>query len=177
MTSEKKTFQFLLLDAGPIIELFRLNLWDSFIDRCEVTIPRRVAEESKYASQDFKDIRIDLNPYEESQAIQILDVDLSVAKRFHDKFSTSYRLDIHDGEKEALAFLDSSNDDWVLCSSDHAVFCALGVLGKGDQGISLEEVLNKIGLSKQLSWQFSKRFREKCTQQGEIDVIQGKGFC
>ena len=39
-----KKFPFLLLDAGPIIKLFELNIWDEFLKRCDVNIPRTVAE-------------------------------------------------------------------------------------------------------------------------------------
>lgn len=177
MTSGKKKFQFLLLDAPPIIELFRLNLWDKFLAKCDVTVVGEVVREAKWASQEDEDICIDLRSYEDSGAIQIVEVDSSIAKNFYDKFTSLYQEGIHLGEKEALAFLDSSNDEWMLCSGDHAVFCALGVLGKGEQGISLEEILNKIGLSKKLEWQFSQRFREQYTRQGEIDTIQDKGLC
>ena len=45
-----KRFQFLLLDAGPIIKLFELGLWDAFIKKYEVSISRTVANQAKYAS-------------------------------------------------------------------------------------------------------------------------------
>jgi len=46
-----KKFQFLLLDAGPIIKLFEIGLWEKFIERCEITIARTVVEEAVYTSQ------------------------------------------------------------------------------------------------------------------------------
>jgi hypothetical protein len=55
--------QFLLLDAGPIIKLFSLGIWDSFIKNCDVTVSQIVADQAKYASQEFEDICIDLEPY------------------------------------------------------------------------------------------------------------------
>ena len=55
-----KKFRFLLLDAGPIIKLFELAVWDEFISRCDVTVCRTVAEEARRASQELEDIRIDL---------------------------------------------------------------------------------------------------------------------
>jgi len=33
-----------LLDAGPIIKLFELDIWDAFIEKCDVTVARTVAE-------------------------------------------------------------------------------------------------------------------------------------
>ena len=137
-----KKFQFLLLDTGPIIKLFQLGLWDNFIEKCEVTICRTVADESKYASREFQDIRIDLNSCEQDGLIHIIDVDLSTIRAFLDKLPQSYAPD--PGEKETLAFMFSSPEKWRVCASDHIVFKILGFFGKGEQGISLEEVLAKI---------------------------------
>ena len=53
-----KKIQFLLLDAGPIIKLFELGVWDAFIKNCDVTVCRIVANEAKYASQEYEDIRM-----------------------------------------------------------------------------------------------------------------------
>jgi len=50
------------------------------------------------------------------------------------------------------------------------------LLGKAEQGISLEELLQSIGLSQALEWQYTKKFREKYTRLGQIDFTQGKGL-
>jgi hypothetical protein len=55
------------------------------------------------------------------------------------------------------------------------VYRVLGNLGRRDQGVSLEEVLQKIGLGRKVGWQYSKAFREQYTRQGETDGIQGRG--
>ncbi|HEW79441.1 MAG TPA: hypothetical protein ENH34_05715 [Phycisphaerales bacterium] len=170
-----KKFQFLLLDAGPIIKLFELGIWNDFIKRCDVTISRTVANQAKHASQEFEDIRIDLKPYEKQDLIRIVDVELSIVKTFYDKFDLLYEVIIHPGEKETLAFLCDSSESWQVCAADGAVFRVLGLLGKSGQGISLEEVLKEIGLSRKLEWKYSKRFREKWTHQGQIDSIQNQG--
>lgn len=171
-----KKFQFLLLDAGPIIKLFELGIWDDFIKRCMVTISRTVANEAKWASREFEDIRIDLMSFEQAGLIKVLDLDLSLVKTFYDRFDLQYRAEIDDGEKEILAFLCNSDEDWLACSSDHAVFRVLGLLGKPDQGISLQEVLDTIGLSKtNLESEYTKSFREKWTRKGQADSIQDKG--
>jgi len=167
-----KKFQFLLLDAGPIIKLFELDIWDEFIKQCDVMVSKTVANESKYASQELQDIHIDLVPYEDKGLIQILDTESSVVKSLLDKLPKSYVDILHDGEKQTLAILANSSEDWKVCAADGAVFRVLGFLGKAGQGISLEEVLSKIGLGQALDWQFSKRFREKYTKIGQIDSIQ-----
>jgi hypothetical protein len=167
-----KRFQFLLLDAGPIIKLFELGIWEAFIEKFGVTICRRVAEEAKWASRELEDIRIDLDFYEQRDLINIEDVDLSLVQNFYDKLKHEYVDSIHDGEKETLSFLYSVSEDWRLCAADGAVFRVLGLHDRAEQGISLEEVLIQIGLSRQLEWQYTEKFREKYTRMGQIDSIQ-----
>ena len=167
-----KKFQFLLLDAGPIIKLFELNLWETFIEKCNVTISRIVADEAKYARRDFTDVRIDLNPYEEKGSINIIEVELPVVQKFYKKFNPLYQPIIHDGENETLAFLYDSPDNWLVCAADAAVFRVRGFLGKSECGISLEEILKQTGKSQSLEWKFTQKFRELYTHKGQIDAIQ-----
>jgi hypothetical protein len=171
-----KKFQFLLLDAGPIIKLFELGLWEDFIDKCDVTLCRTVAQQGKWASQEDQDICIDLETYERANRIRILDVELPVVKAFYERFDLSYRTELHPGEKETLAFLHSSSEPWLLCTADAAVFKTLGVLGRSAQGISLQEALAQLGLGRNLEWKYSERFRQKYTALGQADSIQGKGL-
>jgi len=56
------------------------------------------------------------------------------------------------------------------------VFRVLGNLNKEEQGVSLEEVLQKIGLGRQLKHQFSKTYRENWTKKGSQESIQGTGL-
>jgi len=171
-----KRFTFLLLDTGPIIKLFELGIWDEFIAKCHVATSRTVAEQAQYASREFEDIPIDLKLYEEQDLIEIIDVELSIVKAFYDKFDLTYKAGIHDGEKETLAFLDNSSENWRVCSADRAVFTVLGLLGRAEQGISLEEILKVVGLPQKLEWKYTKSFREKYTRLGQIDSIQDKGL-
>lgn len=66
-----KRFPFLLLDAGPIIKLFELGIWEEFISRCDVTVSRTVAEEAQYASREFEDICIELESYVAQERIAV----------------------------------------------------------------------------------------------------------
>jgi len=170
-----KRFPFLLIDAGPIIKLFSLGIWDDFIKYCDVSISRIIVDDQALYTEDGKK-HIDLNPYEERELIKIIDVEPSVVKTFYDKFDLLYQADIHDGEKETLAFLCNSTENWIVCAADGAVFRVLGLLGKAEQGISLEEVLEKIGLSRKLEWKYTKKFCEKYTRIGQIDSIKNKGL-
>lgn len=174
-----KKFPFLLLDAGPIIKLFELDIWDEFIERCDVTISRTVAEqEVVFANKEDDKVYIDfgLKPWEEKGLIKIIEMKPSEVKLFYKKSNLEGKYKIDPGEEEALAFLCERPKDWKLCSTDGPVFGVLGFLGKGDQGISLEEALKEIGLSRELECKYTKRFREKYTRLGRIDSVHGKGL-
>jgi len=170
-----KKFQFLLLDAGPIIKLFELGIWDEFLEKCDVSISQTVADEAKWTSQKFEDVRIDLELYKDK--VKIFDTDLPLAKSFIDRFNEPYKAIIHAGEKETLAFLCNSSEQYLLCSADKAVYQVLGLLGKAEQSISLEEILDQIGLSQRnLGRQYTKKFRVIWIQKGQIDSIQDRGL-
>ena len=169
-----KKFQFLLLDAGPIIKLFSLGIWDDFLKHCDVTVSRIIADDQALFTEDGTK-QINLKPYEE--IVRIIDVELSAVKPFYSKFGSLYKAEVHPGEKETLAFLCTSSENWQVCSADHVVFRVLGLLNKADQGISLEEILVIIGLSQSnLEWEYTKRFREKWTRKGQVDFTQGQGL-
>jgi len=173
-----KKFRFLLLDAGPIIKLFELGIWEKFIERCDVTISSTVAVEAKWASQEYKDVKINLDTYKEK--IKIIETELSLASTFYTKLPNTYKddVEVQDGEVQTLAFLCDSSLDWRLCSADHVVFRILGLLGKGEQGRSLEEKTrirwDKI-TPRDEDWKYTKKFREKWTFEGQKDFIQGQG--
>jgi hypothetical protein len=176
--SRMKKFQFLLLDAGPIIKLFEIGLWEKFIERCYVTIARTVVEEAVHTGQRGSLGYIDF-PFEkaaEQGSIQIIDVAPPTIQSFLQNSKIGLKYAIHDGEAETLAFLENSSENFILCTADSAVFSALGFLDKAEKGISLEEVLHKVGLvpSQKLEWQYRKKFREKYTQLGGRDFIQDK---
>ena len=44
-----------------------------------------------------------------------------------------------------------------------------------EKGVSLEEVLNGVGLSRKLEWRFTADFRQRYTRQGTQDMIAGFG--
>ena len=178
MMSAKKKYKFLLLDTGPIIKLFELGLWDIFIDRCNVTLARTVAEiEAQYAHGEKKDIRIDLEEYEQMGKIKIEDVSLRQMSEFINKFPINYKETIHSGEKETLAFFYYSQDNWMVCSADKAVYRVLGAMGKAENGVSLEKILNKIGLSQSdLEPKYTEKFKNHYTKMGSSDFVQGQGF-
>lgn len=178
--SRMKKFRFLLLDAGPIIKLFELDIWDEFIKRCDVTISRTVAEEEVVFAgkgEDKEYIDFGLKPWEEKDLIKIIEVEPPKIKAFYEKSNLQGKYTIDHGEEETLAFLHRHSEDWKVCSADGAVYSVLGFLGRGEQGISLEEILKEIGLSQGiLEWKYRKKFREKYTLIGQADSIQSQAL-
>jgi len=169
---------FLLLDAGPIIKLFELGLWEKFIERCDIVITRTVVEEAVHIGQCDCLNYIDF-PFEEADkqgSIKIVDMPFSAIQSFLRNSTIGMKYAIDPGEAETLAFLLNSSENFILCTADGPVFSALGILDKGESGISLEELLKKTGLSTshKLEWRFSKKFREKYTRIGYLDSIQNR---
>ena len=56
------------------------------------------------------------------------------------------------------------------------MFRVLGLLNRSDQGISLEEVLQKVGLGRSVAKQYTKQFRERYAREGEQDSVRGRGL-
>jgi hypothetical protein len=177
-------FELLLLDAGVVIGLHELGLWREIVDRCHVTITQTIVDETQYQlSTDPAEIQerlipdaIDLQAEIQRGKIQCKDVPLDKIRQFKKIFDPSYFDRLDPGEVESLALLFESEQKWLICSADAIVFKVLGRLGRSQQGISLEEILQQTGLAKKIGWKFSKQFREKYTWQGEKDSITGTGL-
>ena len=165
-----------LLDAGIIIELYRQGIWEHVISHYEITIAETVAEESMF----FKDaaghrVSIDLSGVIEADQIRCVTTSPSQVSTFLNRFGQDYVERLDAGELESLVYLYSTSDQMGICSADSIVFKVLGVTDKSDLGISLEELLNECGMSRNLSWQYTKAFRDKYTHDGFQDRLQGFG--
>jgi len=170
-----KKYRLLLLDAGVVIELFRLGLWDKVIELCDVHLSRVVAEkEVRYYRGHAADKQIDLSAY--TNKISVVDVDSAACGSFLAKFDPTYLERLDPGELESLVCLTSSQDQYLLCSGDKIVYRVLGRLGRAEQGISLEEILAGIGLGRPLRHEYEKAFREEWTRKGQQEGIMGFGL-
>jgi hypothetical protein len=96
-------------------------------------------------------------------------------RQFSARFDPLYIEKLDPGEAAALAYLFDQNLDWMICSSDAIVYRILGNFKRGSQGISLEEVLNTIGLGRDLKHLFTKKFREEWTRRGFAEGLGGLG--
>ena len=169
-------FQFLLLDANIVIYLYELGIWDRFTELCEVTLASSVAfDEAQFWEDDEGEehhFKLELKSDIDNGKIKCVKVALQKCWEFAQQFI--YKIDR--GEAESLAFLLSEREEWLISSGDAVVFKVLGRLSRGHQGKSPEEILRQIGLSKELRWEYTKKFREKYTRMGEQDSITGTGL-
>ena len=161
-----------------VIRLHELGIWEHLRDRCEIYLSRIVAEKEvlfQPGDEDEYGEDIDLSSDISNGRVQVFDVTAGELKVFREQFDSLYLGDLDDGEAESLTYMMRQSDEFLISSGDAIVFRVLGNLGRGNQGLSLEEILQKVGLGRSLDWPYSKAFREKYTKDGEADMIQGRG--
>lgn len=171
-------FQLLLLDANIIIAAHELGIWPKLVEKCAITITRTVVEHESYYWRDKQGTphEIDLTNYIKEGKINCVDVPVPVVDSFFSKFGPTYLDRIDPGEADSLAFLYHSNENWRIASADGIVFKILGCLGRSEQGISLEEITQQIGLTCKFDKHYTKDFRVSLTKQGQQDGITGMGL-
>lgn len=173
-----KRFSLLLLDANAVILLFGLGIWDRVLDTCDIHLARIVAdiEATFFVDSSGMQRPIDMGPYERDGRITVHDVPVTQVTAFKNRFTGPLLDKLDPGEAESLALLVESTERFLICSSDAIVFRVLGALRMGDQGLSLEEILQKIGLARKLQHQYCKEFRLRYTRQGFDEGIRGFGM-
>ncbi len=173
-----KKSRFLLLDANVVIKLSELGIWKQIIERCEILLAETVVEQEAefFFDEDGEQHAIDLSEDIRSHRVSMVKVDVRALRTFLDRFDPVYADALDPGELESLAYLFDSDDPCTVCSSDAIVFRVLGRLSRSERGLSLEEVLGAVGLGRELPYQFSRKFRERWTKQGQQEMIQGIGL-
>ena len=167
----------LILDANVVIHLHEFGIWSKLISVCDVHLPRTVVDESNFYEEDGQRQYIDLSDDITEKRVTVFDVSLSDIQTFRNQFDALYVGGLDPGETEALAYLCKSSQPLMISSGDAIVYRVLGRLNRGDQGISLEEILQKVGLQRgQLPHSCTRAFRDHFTQAGATDAIQGVGI-
>ena len=167
----------LILDACVVIRLHELGIWEPVCDQCDIHLSRIVAEKEvlfQPGDEGGYGEDIDLLPDIDNRRVQVFDVKASELKDFRGQFDPSYLGDLDDGESESLAYMMKQTGDFLISSGDAIVYRVLGNLGLGNLGLSLEEILQKIGQGRKLEWPYTKAFREKYMSDGQTDMIQGR---
>lgn len=171
-----KRLSLLLLDANVVIYLFELGIWEKVVSLCDIHLARTVIDEARFYEDDQGVTHpFDLSGHVDSKAIAAFDVLPSQMDAFFDKFDPVYLEKLDAGEAESLAYLLTASDEMLICSADAIVFCVLGNLDRSAQGISLDEVLQRIGQGRRLRSWFGKPFRDKWTAKGVEERLRGFG--
>lgn len=170
-------YKLLLLDANVVIELFEQGIWDEVVEKCEIYLSRTVAEKEALFWEDHRGRRhtINMQPYEESGRVEIFDLSFQKLKSYRESFGSVYFKKLDPGENESLAFLSDHKDVAKICSADKIVYRVLGNLHMREKGISLEEILDSIGLGRRLRHEFCKAYRKKWTRKGFQEKMRGLG--
>lgn len=166
----------LILDACVVIQLHEMGRWDDILRRCDIHLSEIVARQ-EVRFDDANGVRIDLTSALDDGSITTFSVTEEDIEAFRNRFDADYLGVLDDGEAESLAYLFASKDDYLISSADRIVFRVLGNLHRSEQGISLQEILNRLGsTASQLPQQYSKAFREQWSETGFQERMRGVGF-
>ncbi|MHB8899520.1 MAG: hypothetical protein ACYC6Y_12290 [Thermoguttaceae bacterium] len=172
-----KKFNLLLLDANVVIEISRHGLWEEMVARCNIHLAQTVLDESQFYEDDRGDKHyIDLSSFVAAKALTLFDLAASQLDGLRAQFDAVYFEKLDPGETESLAYLLEQSDECRICSGDKIVYRVLGSLNRADQGVSLEEVLGRIGLGRKLAREFTKVYREEWTKKGFQERLTGIGL-
>jgi len=154
-----------LLDADIIIDLHRLNLWKSLTKNNKIHISSIICQEANYFDDtEGKRHFIDLAKEAGKTFIEI-SATLEQLARIAKEFEGLYEINLHSGEKEALALL-LTRKEMLFCTCDKAAMKALGFLGISHQGISFEKLLERNGIKKKLGIKHSESQFRQFIQEG-----------
>lgn len=142
-----------LLDADVIIDLLSLGLFDTLVDRHEITVAKSVIQEvksynkiygddSSYTPIDFRGQYVTSGKVKELDATAIETDDLVILKMPPLWVNT---IDI--GEIESMAIL-LKEEELTFCTCDTSAIRALPFLDASERGISLENLIAQSGLKR-----------------------------
>lgn len=166
----------LLLDADVIIDLHKFGLWNQIAKNHKVNIPSIILRREVYFFESTDGNRYSIDLIKEA-GITFNELSCSAEElfEFKDKFDRVFQEEIHDGEKEALILL-KKQEEFLLCTCDHAAIKALVLLDLSDQGISFESLLKKSGMNKKLEYKHTEKRFKKILSEGNIMRIQERGL-
>ncbi len=180
MTSPPTTTQrFLLLDANVVIEAYRREVWEDLLDREALAVPSIVAHSEAF----FYDSDLDAVPKPihlptliQEGKIQELSATPSEMGAVAQIFDRVFLGGLHDGETEALALLHGGQFAPEFCSGDKMAIQALAMMGRSEDGISLESVLRRTGLNRSIGHEFTKKYFDRHLKIGQQKRITGEGL-
>lgn len=168
-----------LLDAGPLIELHRLGVWQGVIARAHVIVPGIIAEREAHFwdAGDGVGHPIDIDPDRVAGRIEVIHAEASEVAGVAAQFDATMRERVDAGELEALALLSRSSDDPPrFCSADRMAVVALCLLGFAHLAVSLEQLLREIGLQRRLENKYRQKTLRDWLEQGRQRRLRREGL-
>ncbi|MBW2561447.1 MAG: hypothetical protein JRE40_11415 [Deltaproteobacteria bacterium] len=159
----------LLLDADVIIDLHSLDLFEKIIKAYDVYVPRTVFREARYFKKEGRKEKIGI-----AGKVTVVDVapeDLNLV-RIEAKEA---RRGIDAGEMEAIAYLNTAEEDLTFCTCDKAAITLVSYMGLEERSASVEKILKSSGHHKKNLFprHLDKMFKA-CVKEGKTLRIQFK---
>lgn len=179
MSPPTTTQRLLLLDADVVIEAHRVDVWGHLQELEAVAVPSIVArEEALFYSLECQAVPKAIHLPRLIQEGKILELhgmpeELDAVSQI---FNRVFLEGLHEGEMEALALVLGGRFDLKMCSGDKMAIQALSMVGRGDDGVSLQEVLRTRGLTRPLEYQFTQEYFERYRQLGFQKRLTGEGL-
>ncbi len=172
--------KFFLLDAGPLIELHRLGIWEWAVRRAELVIPSIVVEQEAefWDSEDGERKPIRLEPLIKQGKIRKAEADNEQMRDTAALFDPSLVDSVDPGELEALSILRSweGSERPSFCTGDRLATIALCLLGFSSLAVSLEELLQRVGLTARPRPQFCQDKMRRWVWEGGQRFITREGL-
>lgn len=168
-----------LLDANVISEAHACGAWASLLEQVILIVPSTVLAEATHYIERETGARMEIHLQQAVQQDQIREVSASAEQlaALLGRFDPVFIQRMDRGEAEALAVLLAGElGDCLFCSADGPAIRALNLLTIPERGISLEALLRRAGLQRQLTRPFDERFFRKMQTRGAEEFIRGEGL-
>jgi hypothetical protein len=176
----RRKLKCVLLDAMIVIEAHRVGIWHDLISKVQVVLPATVVRDEAFyfeTKAGRKAHAIDLGGSIESGRITQEAATLEELQELYAIFDDLTLQGLHPGELEALALLQAEKlGDALLCTSDAAAIRALALMGHHESGISLESMLQRLGLQQLLESQYTEEYFRSNVRKGQQDRITRTGL-
>jgi len=159
----------LLLDADVIIDLHTLDLFEKIAKAYDVCVTRTVLGEAQYFKKEGRREKIDIT--DKVTVVDVAPEDLNLV-RIEGKEA---RLGIDPGELEAIAYLNTAEEDLTFCTCDKAAITLVSYMGLEDKSASVEKIVKDSGHHKKnLYPRHLDRMFKECVKEGKALRIQFK---
>jgi len=159
----------IIFDANVIIDLHNLELWSQVIHGCDAAIGSVIHGETRfYIDKKGNKKPINLAKQIAEKKIEIVCASLKDIAALSALLNDFFLDSIDAGEQEIIALIHSSQrkNEFLFCTADKLAIECLGILGLRYQGISLEELLQKLHIPTKLRLSYSKQAFEKMLCEG-----------